>query len=102
MPHSIKQHDARTLRWEVNGDLTGATAVKLYGAERATGTPTLDKTATVFSAGAVSLIDVALSATDTATPGVLLIEVQATFPGSVVTTFPSRNYDTLTIVADIG
>lgn len=84
----------------LSADLTTATAVKFIMKTAQGNTLKVNAAAAIVdAAGGVVRYD--WLAIDTAVPGEYLAEWQATFAGGKVQTFPTLNYHTITILADL-
>lgn len=79
-------------------DLTAATGIKVIGSQA--GAVKFSRTVTGSNAGVVQM---PWQAADTATPGVINIEVEVTWPGNGgVQSFPASGYLTVIIERDLG
>jgi hypothetical protein len=100
---SLKQHDTAptlTITCTDNGtpvDLTAAASVKVIGSLE--GLVLFSDTATGDADGVVTRPWVA---EDTDTAGTVLVEVEVTWPGGAVQTFPADGYLTVLILPDLG
>ena len=99
----VKKGDSPTLRYRANADLSTATTITLHAAPNAGAVPAFSRAAvfeSVDSSGH-SVVTVDLTAADTATPRVLLVELEATINGKKHT-FPSEGFLRLRIVDDLA
>lgn len=105
MPDSVKRGDAKTLKWKLGRDLTGA-AARVIIASKAGAVPAVDRNGTITDAPG-GIVSLALTAADYGVGkleagNVYLVEVETT-PGPL--THPdgtSEPYETLTVLADLG
>src|SRR5690349_5999933 len=100
---SIKQHDtlpALSITCTSQGspvDLTAASSVRIIGSME--GQQLFADSTTGTDQGVVTR---AWDAEDTDTAGVLLVEVEVTWPGGGIETFPPDGYLTVLITPDLG
>jgi|SRR5690349_7148688 len=100
---TIKQHDtAPPLQVECTDagtpvDLTGASSVKVVGSRD--GQAVFSEVTTGDAQGVVTR---PWADGDTDTTGILLVEVEVTWPGGGVETFPPNGYLTVLITPDLG
>ena len=99
----LKQHDtapplvATLTDAGVPIDLTAATGIKVIGAQA--GAVKFSRTVTGSNVGVVTM---PWSAGDTATPGIIQIEVEVTWPDGKVQSFPASGYLTVNVERDLG
>ena len=100
-----KQHDTAnplTITCTDNGgvvDLTPATLIRIIASSASTGTQVFAATVTGSNIGVVTRPWQTL---DVATPGTINLEVEVTWPGGTVQTFPSNGYLRVIIERDLG
>lgn len=108
MPHTIKEGDARTLRWNLGRDLTGVTSARVIISVRAGDTPVVDRGATIEDPVTDGIVSLTLGPDDYGSSGLSVhgresmtyqVEVE-TEPGPL--THPDDGYETLTVLADLG
>lgn len=100
---SLKQHDTRPglmITCTDSGqpvDLTQATSVKVIGSLE--GLVLFSEATTGTAEGVVTR---AWTVQDTGTAGTILVEVEATWPGGAVQTFPADDYLRVEVMPDLG
>jgi hypothetical protein len=108
MPHTIKEGDARTLRWDLGRDLTGVTAARVIISVRAGDTPAIDRDGTIDDPPTTGIVSLTLGPDDYSTTKLSVhgrdhmtyqVEIE-TQPGPL--THPDNGYETLTVLADLG
>ena len=102
MPDSVKEGDAKTLRWNLGRDLTGVTEARVIIAVQPGVAPAVDRAGVIESPTANGIVHLALTTDDYGTgklqPGVYYVEVE-TSPGPL--THPDDGYETLTVISDL-
>ncbi len=104
MAHRVKYGDERTLRWQLNVDLTTATGVRVLISDEGDDTALIDRAGTIEDA-ANGIVSLTLDPDTDYGPGKLLagmnaqVEVEVS-PGPV--TYPECGYETLSVCWDLG
>ena len=108
MPHTIKEGDARTLRWNLGRDLSGVTSARVIISVRPGDTPAVDREAEIDDPPEDGIISLTLGPDDYGSSALSVhgrdqmeyqVEVE-TEPGPL--THPDDGYETLTVLADLG
>ena len=82
-------------------NLTGCTA-KFIMSKIPGGIPVVNASATIVPPPTSGQVSYAWGATDTATAGTYYAEIEVTFPGALLETFPNDGYATVIIGTDLG
>lgn len=109
MPHTIKEGDARTLRWNLGRDLTGVDAARVIISVRPGVTPAINRAGTIEDPATDGIVSMAITGDDYAEHKLAVpagrdkrefqVEIETT-PGPL--THPDNGYETLTVLADLG
>lgn len=103
MAHVIKRGDLRTLRWNLERDLTGVSAARVVIADRR-GAVAVDRAGAIDAPATAGIVSLALQSGDWAAGKLAAdtsyrVEIE-TSPGPV--THPDSGYEALVVVGDLA
>ena len=104
MGHTVKRDDTKTLRWDLDRDLTTVDTARVIVAVTPGGTPVLDRDGTIDSPATDGIVSLTLATSDYGASKLevgpqYLVEIE-TSPGPL--THPDTGYETLRVIQDLG
>lgn len=108
MAHTVKEGDARVLRWNLGRDLTGIDTARVIMSIRPGDTPALNRDGVIDSPPTAGIVSLAIDTDDFSSNGLsvhgrdhmdYLVEIEL-LPGPH--THPDDGYETLTVLPDLG
>jgi len=104
MAHIVKRGDAKTLRWNLDRDLTAVSTARVIISPSPGATPAVDRVGVIDSPATAGIVSLGLVAGDYAVNKLeagndYLVEIE-TSPGPL--THPDTTYETLRVLQDLG